>query len=67
MGITQIILQLLVLAPQAVAEITALYQKVQPGLTAEDQATLDTAIAALSAKIDADVAQLDADAAAHGG
>ena len=67
MNVVTAILSLLVQAPQAISEILALWQAVRSGVGATDQATVDQAIKTLSDKIDADVAQLDADAKAHGG
>ena len=65
--IIQLILGLIASLPQEIAAIQAVYTTIRDALAAKDQATLDAIFAATNTKTDADVAQLDADAAAHGG
>ena len=62
-----LILSLIAALPQELAAITNAVNTVKGALSAPDQATLGAILAALNTKTDADVAQLDADAAAHGG
>jgi hypothetical protein len=64
MGTAQIILLLLQLAPQAIGEITALYNAVKGDLSATDQTTIDAALAAAQQSDAAATAQADADLSA---
>lgn len=61
MGIAQLILALLAQAPQAIAEITAVYNAVQGTLSATDQATIDKALADAQSADAAATAQADTD------
>lgn len=61
MGTAQLILALLAQAPQAIAEITALYTALKADLSATDQATIDQALADAQASDAAATAQADAD------
>lgn len=57
------ILALLAAAPTACAEIVALWNTIKSGVSASDQAAVDALLATLSAKVDADIATLNADTA----
>ena len=56
------LLALLAAAPGAFAQISALWATVRGGFSASDQTTVDAILAALSPKLDADLAKLQADA-----
>lgn len=61
MGTAQIILLLLQQAPQAISEITALYNAVKGDLSATDRQQIDAALAAAQQSDAAATAQADAD------
>lgn len=59
MSTASLILALLAQAPQAIAEITTLYNAVRSDLSATDQASIDAALAAAQATDAADTAAAD--------
>ncbi len=61
-----LVLSLIAALPQELAAITAAYDTVKAALSAPDQATVGAILSALNTRSDADLAKLDADAAAHG-
>ncbi|HWE98806.1 MAG TPA: hypothetical protein VG248_03330 [Caulobacteraceae bacterium] len=65
-AIVTLVLELIAAMPQAVSTIQTAYQNIRSDLSANDQATIDAALAAANTKTDADMAQLDKDALAHG-
>ena len=56
-----LMLSILSALPQEVAAITGAYNTVKGALAAPDQSTIGAILAALNAKTDSDVAQLDRD------
>ena len=61
-AIVTTLLALLAAAPNAFAQVQALWATVKGGVSAKDQATVDAILAALTPKLDADLAQLQHDA-----
>jgi hypothetical protein len=64
MGTAQLILALLSQAPQAITEITALYNAVKSDISATDQQQIDAALASAQQSDAAATAQADTDLAA---
>lgn len=59
------ILALLAAAPNAIAEVQALWATIKDGFSAKDQATVDGIFAFLNPKLDTDIAALHAAAMAN--
>jgi|GEM_PF-5001450 len=64
MTLLNALLALIAAAPGEYAAIKTLYGQTAAALSTSDQATVDAALAAIAPELDADVAQLDADAKA---
>jgi hypothetical protein len=66
-AIVQLILGLIAALPSELVTLQGAYQSIKALLPATDAATIDAAFAAANTQLDTDMAQFDADAAAHGG
>lgn len=66
-SIVTLILQLIAELPNELAVLQTAYLNIRADLSNNDKAAIDAAFQAANTRLDADVAQLDADAKAHGG